>query len=97
MQIVVLWHYLKDEACCKILVTDRITCEVGRVVRGYRHRWMATETSHRDGKQQLGMGACQLRDFQGQTRPMYMVKTAYSLLMGQSRRGRAEEGASISL
>ena len=31
VRIVVLWHYRKDEACCKILVTNRITWEV----RGY--------------------------------------------------------------
>ena len=65
---------------CKILVTNRITWEVSRIVRVYRHRWTGTETFHRDGKQQLGMGDCQLRDAQGQTRHMYLVMLAYSLL-----------------
>jgi hypothetical protein len=93
VRIVVLWHYRKDEKCCKILVTNRTTWEVGRVVRVYRHRWTGTETLHRDGKQQLGLGGCQLRDFQGQTRHMYLVMLAYSLLMGELKQGRAKEWA----
>jgi hypothetical protein len=32
------------------LVTNRITWEVSRIVRVYRHRWTGTETFHRDGK-----------------------------------------------
>ena len=78
---------------CKILVTNRITWEVSRIVRVYRHRWTGTETFHRDGKQQLGLGDCQLRDVQGQTRHMYLVMLAYSLLMRQLRQGRAKEWA----
>ncbi len=93
VRIVVLWHYRKDEKCCKILVTNRITWEIGRIVRVYRHRWTGTETFHRDGKQQLGLGDCQLRDHQGQTRHMYLVMLAYSLLMGELRQGRAKEWA----
>ena len=61
-------------------MTNRITWEVSRIVRVYRHRWTGTETFHRDGKQQLGLGDCQLRDVQGQTRHMYLVMLAYSLL-----------------
>ncbi len=93
VRIVVLWHYRQDEACCKILVTNRITWEVSRIVRVYRHRWTGTETFHRDGKQQLGLGDCQLRDYQGQTRHMYLVMLAYSLLMGELKQGRAKEWA----
>ena len=65
----------------------------GRIVRVYRHRWTGTETFHRDGKQQLGLGDCQLRIDQGQTRHVYLVMTAYSLLMSQLRQGRAKEWA----
>ena len=93
VRIVILWKQRNDDQPCKILVTNRITWEVSRIVRVYRHRWTGTETFHRDGKQQLGLGDCQLRDVQGQTRHMYLVMLAYSLLMSQLRRGRAHEWA----
>ena len=93
VRIVILWKHRNDDQPCKILVTNRITWEVSRIVRVYRHRWTGTETFHRDGKQQLGLGDCQLRDVQGQTRHMYLVMLAYSLLMSQLRRGRAHEWA----
>ena len=56
VRIVILWRYRNDAEPCKILVTNRITWEVSRIVRVYRHRWTGTETFHRDGKQQLGTG-----------------------------------------
>src|SRR5512142_1700733 len=93
VRIVILWHYRNDERCCKILVTNRITWEVSRIVRVYRHRWTGTETFHRDGKQQVGLGDCQRRDLQGPTRPRYLVMLAYSRLMSQLRQGRAKEWA----
>jgi uncharacterized protein YndB with AHSA1/START domain len=93
VRIVMIWRYKNDAEPCKILVTNRITWEVSRIVRVYRHRWTGTETFHRDGKQQLGLGDCQLRDVQGQTRHMYLVMLAYSLLMSQLRQGRASEWA----
>ncbi len=93
VRIVILWRYRNDAEPCKLLVTNRITWEVTRIVRAYRHRWTGTETFHRDGKQQLGLGDCQLRDVQGQTRHMYLVMLAYSLLMSQLRQGRACEWA----
>jgi hypothetical protein len=93
VRIVILWRYRNDDDPCKILVTNRITWEAGRIVRVYRHRWTGTETFHRDGKQQLGLGDCQLRDVQGQTRHMYLVMLAYSLLMSQLRQGCAREWA----
>ena len=77
----------------KILVTNRVAWEVTRILRVYRHRWTGTETFHRDGKQELGMGGCQLRDGQGQTRHMYLVMLAYSLLMRQLQQSRAKEWA----
>ena len=93
VRIVILWRYRHDPEPVKILVTNRTTWEVSRIVRVYRHRWTGTETFHRDGKQQLGLGACQLRDLQGQTRHVYLVMLAYSLLMGQLKQGRAKEWA----
>jgi DDE superfamily endonuclease len=93
VRVVILWRYRQDTEPCKILVTNRVTWEVVRIVRVCRHRWTGTETFHRDGKQQLGLGDCQLRDDQGQTRHIYLVMLAYSLLMGQLRQGRAKEWA----
>jgi DDE superfamily endonuclease len=93
VRIVVLWRYKNDAEACKILVTNRITWEVTRIVRVYRRRWTGTETFHRDGKQQLGLGDCQLRDDEGQTRHMNFVMLAYSLLMIQLRQGCAKEWA----
>jgi DDE superfamily endonuclease len=93
VRIVVLWRYKNDAEACKILVTNRITWEVTRIVRVYRRRWTGTETFHRDGKQQLGLGDCQLRDDEGQTRHMNVVMLAYSLLMIQLRQGCAKEWA----
>jgi len=49
------------------------------------------------GKPQLGTGDCQLRDGQGQTRHMYVVMLAYSLLMRQPRQDRARDWACCRL
>ncbi len=93
VRIGILRRYRHDTEPVKILVTNRITWEVSRIVRVYRHRWTGTETFHRDGRQHVGLGDCQLRDLQGQTRHIYLVMLAYSLLMGQLRQGRAKEWA----
>ena len=92
VRIVVIWNHRHDAEPRKILVSNRTTWEVCRVVRTYRHRWTGTETYHRDGKQQLGMGDCQLRDGLGQTRHMYLVMLAYTLLMRQLRQDRSRMG-----
>ena len=73
VRIVILWQEQKDDHPRIILVTNRVYWEVSRIVRAYGYRWTGTETFHRDGKQELGMGECQLRDNQGQTRHMYLV------------------------
>jgi hypothetical protein len=93
VRIVIIWEKQDDDKARIILVTNRVHWEVTRVVRVYRHRWTGTETFHRDGKQQLGMGDCQLRESQGQTRHMYLVMLAYSLLMKQLRQSHAYEWA----
>jgi hypothetical protein len=68
-------------------------------LRVYRHRWTGTETLHRDGKQFLGMGDCQLRSGEGQTRHMYLVLLVHTLrvLMVQLRQDRACEWAATTL
>jgi DDE superfamily endonuclease len=93
VRIVIIWKHRSDVECIKVLVTNRITWEVSRIVRVYRYRWTGTETFHRDGKQELGLGDCQLRDVQGQTRHMYLVMLAYSLLMSELKQGRARDWA----
>jgi DDE superfamily endonuclease len=93
VRILILWLDRHDQQARIILVTNRTQWEASRIVRAYRHRWTGTETFHRDGKQQLGLGDCQLRDAEGQTRHMHLVLLAYSLLVRQLRQGRAYEWA----
>ena len=93
VRIVILWAHREDRKARKILVTNRTRWEVRRIVRVYRRRWRGTECFHRDGKQHLGMGDCQLRNGQGQTRHLYMVFLAHSVLMRQLRQGRARAWA----
>ena len=93
VRVVVIWDKKRDKDPCKILVTNRVAWEVLRILLVYRHRWTGTETYHRDGKQELGMGDCQLRDGQGQTRHMYLVMLAYTLLMDQLGQNRAKAWA----
>ena len=89
VRVVILWPSREAANPRIILVSNRVQWEVTRVVRVYRHRWTGTETFHRDGKQQLGMGDCQLRSREGQTRHLYLVMLAYSLLVRQLKQGHA--------
>jgi hypothetical protein len=89
VRVLIIWKHRHDGEPAKILVTNRTTWEVNRILDAYRHRWTGTETFHRDGKQELGMGDCQLRDGRGQTRHMYLVMLAYSLLMRELRADRS--------
>ena len=93
IRVVIIWNHRRDTSPCKVLVTNRTTWEISRILGVYRHRWTGTETYHRDGKQELGMGDCQLRDGQGQTRHMYLVMLAYSLLMRELKQDRARDWA----
>ena len=93
VRIVLLWEKHNDVKARKALVTNRAAWEVTRILRVYRYRWTGTECFHRDGKQHLGMGECQLRSGRGQTRHMYMVFLAYSLLMSQLKQGHARAWA----
>ena len=81
VRIVLFWKDRHATEASKALVTNRVVWEVLRMLRVYRHRWTGTETFHRDGKQQLGLGDCQVRSGKGQTRHVYLVSAAYSLLM----------------
>jgi len=93
VRIVILWKRHNNSQASKILVSNKTYWEVSRILRVYRRRWRGTECFHRDGKQHLGMGDCQLRNGQGQTRHLYMVFLAHSVLMRQLRQGPAREWA----
>jgi hypothetical protein len=93
VRIVLLWRKRRDRTVAKVLVTNRTRWEIKRILHTYRQRWTGTETFHRDGKQELGMGDCQLRSGQGQTRHMHLVMAAYSLLMRQLRNRHAMKWA----
>jgi hypothetical protein len=93
VRIVIIWRNRRDQKPAKALITNRTRWEIKRILKVYRYRWTGTETFHRDGKQELGMGDCQLRNGQGQTRHMYLVMLAYSLLMRQLRQPTAKEWA----
>src|SRR5215212_5428966 len=67
VRIVLFWRERADQEASKALVSNRLGGEVIRIVLVYRHRWIGTETFHRDGKQQLGLGDCQVRSGEGQT------------------------------
>lgn len=93
VRIVILWDRWNSARPRKILLSNRTRWEISRILRVYRFRWRGTECFHRDGKQPLGMGDCQLRNGQGQTRHLYMVFLAHSVLMRQLRQSRARAWA----
>lgn len=97
VRIVILWKYKNDAEPRKILATNRIHWNAERIVGTYRGRWSCTETFHRDGKQELGLGDCQLRGDLGQTRHMYMVFVAYSLLVRELDKTSVSEWARVKL
>lgn len=97
VRVAILWPYQNSKEPRKILATNRTNWEITRVLRGYGQRWTGTETLHRDGKQHLGLGDCQLRSGEGQTRHIYLVLLAHSLLMAQLRQGRVSAWANETL
>ena len=97
VRVVILWKYKNDAEPRKILVTNKIHWNAERIVETYRCRWTGTETFHRDGKQELGMEDCQLRSGVGQTRHMYCVFLAYSLLLRELDKTSVSEWASVKL
>ena len=97
VRIVILWKYKNDAEPRKILVTNKIHWHADRLVETYRGRWTGTETFHRDGKQELGLGDCQLRDGTGQTRHIYCVFLAHSLLVRELDKTSMSEWARVKL
>jgi hypothetical protein len=97
VRVVLFWRERGDQEASKALVSNRLGWEVMRMVLVYRHRWTGTETFHRDGKQQLGLGDCQVRTGEGQTRHVYLVSAAYSLLMRSLHQNRPQDWARRTL
>lgn len=62
VRLLVLWSTADASEPRKVLVTNRTYWEAHRILKVYQRRWTGTEPYHRDGKQHLGMGDCQLRD-----------------------------------
>ena len=89
VRLVILWDRKHGKAPVKLLGTNRTDWEVTRILRVYRRRWTGTETFQPDGQQHLGMGDCQRRHGDGQTRHRDLVILAHSLLMASLRQGRA--------
>lgn len=96
-RIVIIWKEQGDTDAVKYLVTNRIHWNGEKIVGAYRYRWTGTETFHRDGKQELGLGDCQLRDGVGQTRHTYMVMLAHSLLVRELGNGSLSEWCRVKL
>ena len=97
LRILVLWSEEKAAMPRKILISNRTHWEAHRILKVYKRRWTGTETFHRDGKQHLGMGECQLRDGMGQTRHMHLVVLVYTALMRLPQHDRALEWAHTRL
>ena len=97
MRLGSLWARQTGAAPVQRLLTNKTCWEITRILRVYRKRWTGTETFHRDELQHLGMGDCQLRSGEGQTRHLYLVLLAHSLLVTALRQGRACEWARVTL
>jgi DDE superfamily endonuclease len=97
VRIVLFWKKREEPGASTALVSNRVVWEVIRMLLVYRHRWTGTETFHRDGKQQLGLGDCQGRSGEGQTRHVYLVSAAYSLLMASLQQGGPQDWARRTL
>ena len=97
VRIGLFWRERDAQEASKALVSNRLGWEVIRMVLVYRHRWTGTETFHRDGKQQLGLGDCQVRTGEGQTRHVYLVSVAYSLLRRSLQQVRPQHWARRTL
>jgi hypothetical protein len=97
VRILVLWSEADAAMPRKVLISNRTHWEAHRLLKVYKRRWTGTETFHRDGKQHLGMGECQLRDGMGQTRHMHLVVLVYTALMRQLKHDRALDWAHTRL
>lgn len=91
VRIVLFFRERTNQEAPKGLVTNHLGWEPTGTLLVYRHRWRGTETFHRDAKQELGLGECQVRDGKGQTRHIHLVSVAYSLLQRSLHQRRPAE------
>ena len=84
VRVVILWEHWNSKEPVKILITNQTHWDVTRVLRGYGQRWTGTETLHRDGKQHLGLGDCQLRSGEG---VRFKVRGRHNHMRRQRRAG----------
>src|SRR5262249_33675791 len=97
VRVVLFWRERGDQEASKALVSNRLGREVLRMILVYRHRWTGPERFHGDGKQQRGLGDCRGRSGGGQTRHVYLVRAASSLLMRSLQQSRAQDWARRTL
>ena len=97
VRVVSLWEHWHGKEPVKILITNQTHWDVTRVLRGEGQRWTGTETRQRDGKPHLGLGDCQLRSGEGQTRHLYLGLLVHRLRVAQLRQGRGRAGAHETL
>jgi hypothetical protein len=93
IRLVFIWAAQQDNELIKCLGTNMIKWEIRRTRRTYEMRWTGCECYHRDGKQELGMGECQLRTMEAQRRHLLLVIVAYTALLRASQSGRLNEWA----
>ena len=97
VRIVILWEHWNGKKPVNMLVAKQTHWAVTRLLRSDRGRWTGTETLPRDGKQPLGLGACQLRSGEGQTRHTYLVLLVHRLLVAQLHQCRVSAWAQATL
>ena len=97
VRLVFIWAEQEDSKLVKCLGTNMIKWEIRRIIRTYELRWTGCECYHRDGKQELGMGECQLRTLEAQKRHLLLVIIAYTALLRASQSGRLNEWAKTAV
>ena len=69
----------EDEPSVKYIVSNKIDAKASHLILLYAMRWRI-ETFFRDTKQDLGLGACELRHAAGASRHWHLLMLAYCLL-----------------
>lgn len=78
VRLVLLKKELSDDGAM-VLVSSRFDWSVRKIITAYRQRWKI-EMFYRDGKQHIGLGEYQMRNFQGIVKHLFLVFVSYSLL-----------------